>query len=613
MYCSEFNNTTQFVRGSYTEKIAVYVRCCKLLKESLLCYSGQRVIVLTNNKKLLSSIEPSLEYEEIDFPLIVPEGIRFYSAHQKINVYNYLANISEDEYSVLIDSDIVCVNKMPFSFQRVIDIGIPCFQNNSDQILPLYTQEKVIADKEKVLALAYPDQNIRSTGIWPCGGFLGGRASFFAELFEICSHLWNGYLSVHETLFHAGDETPLGCALDCFLHKNKNSIFDISRFNIIGSVWSVHIITMPPPLQFFYNHYLLHLPADKLWLSNYLTEHENVDIIENDAFDYLRRQLYQNKIPKPLRILRKLVDVKYVLKRLITLLSGKRRELLSSVALIFNLRPSSKPFLAGDTYRALANCLYDNTHLCSASDINAQGAGMIIYASSYLLDKFCNEVLPFVKITFVLITHQSDRAIENSEPFTTIAENPYLLHWFAQNCLYMNKKITPLPIGLEDLWRHNHGELADYKKKSFVTHIKRPRILMCFAIQTNPKKRLDCYNSLKSLIFVDKMWYPPWLYRRTLRGYMFVASPDGNGCDCHRTWEAMYMRVVPLVEDNYMNRYFVSLGLPMYIVKDWNEIALWDESFMENLYHSIQTKSDTAALWLDYWVNQITDKSSLKQ
>ena len=82
---------------------------------------------------------------------------------------------------------------------------------------------------------------------------------------------------------------------------------------------------------------------------------------------------------------------------------------------------------------------------------------------------------------------------------------------------------------------------------------------------------------------------------------------SGNGLDCHRTWEAMYMNTVPLVEDNYMNRYFVSLGLPLYCVSDWNELQSCDENKLQEVYSEVIHNSKTDALFLDYWKEKILE------
>ena len=283
----------------------------------------------------------------------------------------------------------------------------------------------------------------------------------------------------------------------------------------------------------------------------------------------------------------------------------------------FKRRPSSVPFLSGDTYRALCDVLYDDTHLCTASDIFL---GSKVFVSSRLLDDFAKYILPEVSQNFTLITHQGDTNITNDTYFRAISENPHLNHWFAQNCTLEHPKVTPLPIGLEDRWRHNAGALTDFKKftknkkksaspLSAANNIsaRKAEILVGFSMGTNPDSRFKCYRALWGKPFVHEIYNAPnaHLYHKILQHSMFVASPAGNGLDCHRTWEAMYLKTVPIVEDNYMNRFFASLGLPLLCIKDWTECKNWTEDFLKNTYKRIMQNTDTSALYSAWWEDKI--------
>jgi hypothetical protein len=41
---------------------------------------------------------------------------------------------------------------------------------------------------------------------------------------------------------------------------------------------------------------------------------------------------------------------------------------------------------------------------------------------------------------------------------------------------------------------------------------------------------------------------PPQTFRDAVRASRFVLSPPGNGNDCHRTWEALYLGAIPIVQ-----------------------------------------------------------------
>jgi hypothetical protein len=58
-----------------------------------------------------------------------------------------------------------------------------------------------------------------------------------------------------------------------------------------------------------------------------------------------------------------------------------------------------------------------------------------------------------------------------------------------------------------------------------------------------------------------------------MKRYKWVCSPKGNGADCHRTWEALYMGCIPLVDDIDNFKQF-SKELPIILVSDWSKVTL---------------------------------------
>jgi hypothetical protein len=53
-----------------------------------------------------------------------------------------------------------------------------------------------------------------------------------------------------------------------------------------------------------------------------------------------------------------------------------------------------------------------------------------------------------------------------------------------------------------------------------------------------------------------------------------MICPEGNaiGCDCHRDWEVIYMKRVPIVEDSeYLRKIFE--GIPVLFVKTFLEVT----------------------------------------
>ena len=97
---------------------------------------------------------------------------------------------------------------------------------------------------------------------------------------------------------------------------------------------------------------------------------------------------------------------------------------------------------------------------------------------------------------------------------------------------------------------------------------------MNFSIQNNKEKRQHCVDMLK-----DKIPWQPTLshqkYLNLLSTFQFCISPEGNGVDCHRLWEALYVHTVPIVLRNPLHEMLVNnYHVPLCMVDKWEELNL---------------------------------------
>jgi hypothetical protein len=77
-----------------------------------------------------------------------------------------------------------------------------------------------------------------------------------------------------------------------------------------------------------------------------------------------------------------------------------------------------------------------------------------------------------------------------------------------------------------------------------------------------------------------------------MRKSLFVPSPAGNGLDCHRTWEALYLGAVPVV---LKSEFCGDSTWPVLVIDQWDEIIKLSRPDMEELYLSMR-KSKYEAL-----------------
>ena len=260
------------------------------------------------------------------------------------------------------------------------------------------------------------------------------------------------------------------------------------------------------------------------------------------------------------------------------------------------LRPTSSPYVSGDSFRAMADHVFDETRQPDPIDIKNAS---IVFVKTDMLDAFADRILPQINEPFILVTHNSDHHIERHH--TELAGNHKIHRWFAQNALLQHDKIIQIPIGLENRWWHKNGIIKDFRRLASSLPQKKPRILYAFTLNTNEKERRPALEALKRCPVADTVTgLDSRSYRKLLAEYMFVASPPGNGIDCHRTWEALYLNTLPIMKSEAFYDGFPNL--PSWPVNDWKALESLNEQALEDRYNALtMTPNETEYLWMPYW------------
>ncbi|QWD92029.1 hypothetical protein ICV00_04695 [Polynucleobacter asymbioticus] len=260
---------------------------------------------------------------------------------------------------------------------------------------------------------------------------------------------------------------------------------------------------------------------------------------------------------------------------------------------IFDIHPPSSPFLSGDTYKSFADI-----EITGINDVQKIKNEDIIFLSAENLDFFQSDVLENIRVKFSLITHHGDQLITSE--YSRIADYPLLIHWFAQNNQFIHPKITAIPIGLEDAWRHNNGVVKDFVKLRQKTANKVPRVLYGFNVNTNKFVRSKAMEVLSRYELADSIHVDSRKYRKVLNEYMFIASPAGNGIDCHRTWEALYLGTIPIVVGGQFYSQFDHF--PGLILESWDELSRFNEKELITIYEEkAALLGEAFFMWENYW------------
>lgn len=179
---------------------------------------------------------------------------------------------------------------------------------------------------------------------------------------------------------------------------------------------------------------------------------------------------------------------------------------------------------------------------------------------------------------FVLITHNSDENIVESESVLRILNCPKLKKWYAQNVCFEHPKLELLPIGIANQqWNHGMAMINFLNQPEFQFKVnifsKTQKIYFHFNIATQRQKRQACYNSLISKLTFLPMIDPFRNYRR-LSEYEFCVCPEGNGVDTHRLWEALYLQCVPIVIQSPFIQVLTNQfpDLPIVVLNSWDDL-----------------------------------------
>ncbi len=280
-------------------------------------------------------------------------------------------------------------------------------------------------------------------------------------------------------------------------------------------------------------------------------------------------------------------------------------------------RPAAiAPFISGDNFRALCNHIFDETQ--RSFDPQAVQRGDTVFVSGVYLDAFFDTVHPRIQHPYILVTHNCDRSVPHSHTamgeyprrdFSLFLDDPKIVAWFGQNVDCRHPKLIPLPIGLQnEHWGSKYPEKISKVTQSNRGFEKKHLLYGNFRVGTsNPQERQPIYDYFKK---------QPYCYfateRKDLDEYLvdvaeskFVLSPPGNGEDCHRTWEALYVGSYPIVRHSALDQLFADL--PVVLINDWHEIT---EPFLAEKYEELECNRSRGVYAMEkitfaYWADLI--------
>jgi len=220
----------------------------------------------------------------------------------------------------------------------------------------------------------------------------------------------------------------------------------------------------------------------------------------------------------------------------------------------------------------------------------------IVFTYTHILPFFFDKIFSAIQTPFTLITHNSDHGVDAS--YLNYLENTKIKKWFCQNKYISHEKLISLPIGIANSqWPHGNLQTLETIIKSDLP--KNNLVLKTFDISTNPSHRHEVNLITEQNGFIMSPSLPYIDYLKQLKQSYFCFAPHGNGADCHRIWECLYLNCVPIVPERHPC-FDDFKHLPILFVNDFKSIT---KPFLEQQIEKFFpfSKYNLEMLNLDYW------------
>jgi hypothetical protein len=203
----------------------------------------------------------------------------------------------------------------------------------------------------------------------------------------------------------------------------------------------------------------------------------------------------------------------------------------------------------------------------------------------YILGSLVNELL--INLDFIkniklesIVIMESDNLQEAS-----VLENLLLLSKkvFSNNLSGSAKFIFPIPLGLERQAYRSAGNLKNFKRKPDIDpKFRTINFLIAWNNDTNPNRKQvrDIFKNGSGTLNIEKRLSAKSVHK-LMRKTLFVPSPAGNGLDCHRTWEALYLGCVPVV---LAKEFCGDESWPVLVVQNWQDLAIMTQEELVKSY-----------------------------
>jgi len=268
-------------------------------------------------------------------------------------------------------------------------------------------------------------------------------------------------------------------------------------------------------------------------------------------------------------------------------------------------RPSSYPYLSGDTLRRFSDHVYDETSKYSKLKIKNND---IVFVKIEFLREFLLTVnKKFSNTNYSVISHNHDTEV-NSDLIGDI--NYSNINLWTQNLnILENKNTFIMPIGIENRRFLKNGRIHNFNQATKSNLGKKYLVTSNFNSNTNIKYRYPIEKFFNTISYVDTSKFTSEEYLQKLSNYKFAICPAGNGLDTHRIWESIFVDTIPVTIKNNFSQNLVNNNIPCLILKTWEDFLKFTQKDLNSIYDEYLEKFDFKInVSFDHWWNRIRNE-----
>ena len=264
--------------------------------------------------------------------------------------------------------------------------------------------------------------------------------------------------------------------------------------------------------------------------------------------------------------------------------------------------PGLAPFMGHISFRNICNHRVDqNTNYFDPDTVQQ---GDVIYLNTWFLEWWTETIHDQIKHPYILITTDVGSWLPHPN-IQKLLYDPKLAAWFCRNMVFSyHPKLFQIPMGqdvhLFDGPRAAFHALLEVHKDKHLYPKEHLLYSNFFRRDHGDRDKIGRFFDTKSFCYTAPGTASKHFYQ-TLASSQFTLSPWGYESDCVRTWEAIVLGCIPIVEHSFLDPLLADL--PILIVHDWTEIT---PALLEQKYEELKDLNRDKA-YFKYWETLIQD------